>query len=55
VINKSDYIDLTEKQIDAFAVVNDNDIELAKLLVSSASKELVKILNAETLEDLENA
>ena len=51
-VDISDYIDLTEKRLDDLAVISESDVAMAKLWVHYASSELVKILNAEVLEDL---
>ena len=52
MIDKSDYFEMTDKMIDTFSVVSETDIEKAKLLVSSASELLARILDAEVVEDL---
>jgi hypothetical protein len=52
-IDKSDYINMTEKQIDTFSIVTETDIEEAKILWRrSVSNEFKSLLDADTREDL---
>lgn len=57
-IDVSDYINLTEKQLDALAEISDAEIEKLKVSVnalwkSNVSPEFKDLLDAETIEELD--